>query len=197
MTRCLMVLVTLAATAAEAQQATKAAKQTQSAVPLKGKPPASSVAARSIPESRLGASAQGESTLDLSTDCSLVQAFRRGGRAPVIRTYAAPSPEQTGTGTKKPERTSYVSAVARCGQLYIFQVWSESKNAWAAKLARLEAPSGDLLHVNDLFFDWGQDGYGITTIVAAAPPGKRFTKLTVTLTSEDGRAVLLEARDLP
>ena len=194
MTRCLMVLVSLAATAAEAQEATKGTQETKSAVPLKGTPPASSVTARSTPESRLGTSPSGEGTLNTSTDCSLVQTFRRG-RAPIVRTYAPPSPEQTGTGTKKP--TSYVSAVARCGQLYIFQIWSKSKDAWEAKRARLEAPSGELFHVNELFFDWGQYGRGITTIVAAAPPGKSFTKLTLTLTSEDGRAVLVEARDLP
>ena len=185
MTRCLMVLVTLAATAAEAQEAMKAAEEAQSAT-----------AARSIPESRLGTSPSGEGPWDTSTDCSIVQTARTGG-APVVRTYAAPSPEQTGTRAKGSKQTSYVSAVVRCGQLYIFQVWSESKDVWAAQGARLEASSGELLHVNDFFFDKIQYGTGITTIVAAAPPGKRFTKLTLTLTSEDGRAVVLEARDLP
>jgi hypothetical protein len=41
-------------------------------------------------------------------------------------------------------------------------------------------------------WDWD-----VTVIVAELPPGMNIPNLKLTLTSEDGRAAILEARDLP
>lgn len=95
------------------------------------------------------------------------------------------------------ERPPFVASVAHCGQRYIFQVKSSTRDAWIIKGARLEGPNGEVLRVIALTFDALQDRWSVNVIVADAPLGVKVSKLKLHLTGQDGRVAQPEARDLP
>ena len=70
-----------------------------------------------------------------------------------VRIYSPP-PAQSRKRSK--EKPPYVGAAMRCGNRYIFQVMSESKEPWAIKQATLEGPNGEALQVRRLSFKKGR-----------------------------------------
>jgi hypothetical protein len=137
-----------------------------------------------------------ESASSRIADCSFVETYL-GGDAPAVRTYAVPLAVPTGPAGGAWKQAPYVRSVARCGQLYIFQVWSRSTEPWAIKNARLEGPRGETFQVNALRFNGVDDGWDINVIVAEAPQGAKPSELKLHMTGKDDRVAQPEVRDLP
>ncbi len=130
-------------------------------------------------------------------DCSIVRTYL-GGSTPAIRVSRSPSPERRGPreqlwGLELP----YLKSVARCGHLYVFQVWTRSKDAWVIDRARLEGPKSEVFPAVALHFNGLNDGIGVNVIVTEALPGPKPPKSRLHLIGRDGRVAQLEAMELP
>jgi hypothetical protein len=128
-------------------------------------------------------------------DCSSVETYLGGGEL-TVRTYPAP-PASEASGAKGWKRAPYVASVSHCGQVFVFQVRSRSRDAWVIRQARLEGPNGELLQVDALFSREAPDRRSVNVIVARAPVGTRLSRLRLDLTGEDGRVAQAEVGDLP
>jgi len=206
MARGLMVVLAVAATAAHAQEA-KGGGSTDPAT-SDGEEGAIMLAARTTPEPRSVPLARNAGAPDAGTDAGtmireststtdyVISTYLSGG-LPAVRTYQEPAQGAQEAQGNAWEQAPYVKSITRCGQLYIFQVLSESTNAWAIDRVRLEGPKGEALRVIALHSSTVGDRRSVNVIVAEAPPGTKLSKLKLHLTGQDGRVAQPEARDLP
>jgi len=207
MLRGLMVVLALAATVARAQEA-KAASSSGEAAPAKAGEREIVLASRTTPEAHPPPLARSAGSRDAGADAgtvgretifapdAVIATYLEGG-TPVVRSYQEPASEPQGTRDNSWEQAPFVRSITRCGRLYIFQVWSRSKDTWVVDRARLEGPKGETLQVNALHFNQVEGGWDINVIKAEAPPGTKFSKLKFHLTGQDGRVAQPEARELP
>src|ERR1043165_1504289 len=90
-------------------------------------------------------------------DCSVVDTYLAGG-APAVRTRQTSLAEREGTQIKIWAQSPYVNSITRCGRLYIFQLWSRTKEGWIVDGAGLDGPKGEVLRTTPLRFKPLQDG---------------------------------------
>jgi len=199
-----IVVSTLVAFAAQAQQVQVAVPATSTSTASEpenaGRP--IMLASRTSQGSASGATqtvapdqSPGAGTKPRSADCSSVETYLGGGQL-TVRTYPAP-PNSEASGAKGWKRAPYVASVSHCGQLFVFQVKSQSREAWVIRQARLEGPNGELLQVDALRSGELPDHWSVSVIVARAPAGAKLSNLRLDLSGEDGRVAQAEVRDLP
>lgn len=207
-----IVVSALAAFAAQAQQ-TQAAAPAESTntvgVPENAKPPVM-LASRTSPGSTSGAAqtvapAEGPdvgtkprntpATGSVRPDCSSVETYLGGGQL-TVRMYPAPSDSEA-SGSKGWKKAPYVASVTHCGQVFVFQVRSQSREAWVIRQARLEGPNGEVLQVEALYPGELPDHRSVNVIVARVPVGVKLARLKLDLSGEDGRVAQAETGDLP
>jgi hypothetical protein len=207
-----IVVSALAALAAQAQQTQATAPAGNSntgGVPENAERPVM-LASRTSPDSTSGAPqtvAPGESpdagtkprnavaTGTVRLDCSSVETYLGGGEL-TVRTYPAPDDSEA-SATSGWKRAPYVASVSHCGQVFVFQVRSRSREAWVIRQARLEGPGGVVLRVEALYPGEHADHRSVNVIVARAPVGAKLSRLKLDLSGEDGRVAQAEAVDLP
>jgi hypothetical protein len=148
------------------------------------------------PGARSDAGTTTSATPTSASDCSIVESLL-GGSAPDVRTYRPPSSGLASNSTSW-GKAPYVAAIAHCGDLYILQVRSHSRDAWVVQRARrLEGPDGAVLQVEALRSRTLRASWTVNVIVAKAAPGAKLSKLRLHLSGEDGRVVQVEAEDVP
>src|SRR4051812_21987197 len=128
-------------------------------------------------------------------DCSSVETYLGGGQL-TVRTYPAPDDSEA-SATSGWKRAPYVASVSHCGQVFVFQVRSRSREAWVIRQARLEGPDGVVLPVEALFSREQPNQRSVSVIVARAPVGAKLSRLKLDLSGEDGHVAQAEAVDLP
>lgn len=201
-----MVVLAFGGTVARAQDANNAAEGTQRAGLPEPERPAMALASRLAPQtpaeplSLKGSSRDGgadagslaaEGTSDKLADCPVFEGVLKG-RILAVRTYPPPAKSR-----KNPrENPPYVGAAIRCGNRYVLEVMSKSKEPWVIKQATLVGPNGEVLQVQRLGFEKGRD-WDVNGILADAPPEVGVTSLKLNLTGADGRVAQIDVRDLP
>jgi hypothetical protein len=128
---------------------------------------------------------------EVPTDCGIQQSMLADEDPPVaVRSYE-PETQDGGPAVRR---------VGRCLARCIIQVWSQSKEPWVVKNARVEGPGGEVLKVTDIRSQPTAANKIISVINAERTNGAALrSKMTLTLhiTGEDGRVALLQDVELP
>jgi hypothetical protein len=153
-----------------------------------------------------GSDAGGDS-LQVAGDCGLEDAIFKNKALPVaVRIYgpaeiaAQRSPEYSAEQRKAWDDAPKVFKAGRCGQKYMIQVQSRSKEQWAIKEARLEGAGGEVLKVTGIRSRLDPGDWNINLIVAVrthAIAEADYQLLRVYLVGEDGRVAILQEVALP